>query len=183
MQSPYHYYSRYLDPDRQPQIQTAAMKLGSLTHCCVLEPDEVSKRYGITPDRRSNAGKALAADMEASGIEAVTAAEMEQALQMAASVRSNSTAALLLSNGEAEKSLWWDDIATGIRCKVRPDWINGDTIVDLKTCVDASKSGFAKSVANFGYSIQAAHYLAGTLATKFIFIAVEKKLSIRNGLL
>jgi len=174
--SPYHYWSRYLDPSRTPIIATSAMKLGSLTHCAVLEPDELSKRYGITPDRRSNAGKALAAEMEATGIETVTAQEMEQALAMAASVRSNSTAALLLSNGAPEQSFWWDDVSTGLRCKCRPDWLSADgaTIVDLKTCVDASKSGFASAVGRFSYQLQAAHYLAGTLATRFIFCAVEK---------
>jgi exodeoxyribonuclease VIII len=177
MQSPYHYWSRYLDPSRTPTIATSAMKLGSLVHCAVLEPDELSKRYGITPDRRSNAGKALAAEMEASGIEAVTAQEMEQALAMAASVRSNSTAAMLLSNGAAEQSFWWDDVSTGLRCKCRPDWLSADgaTIVDLKTCVDASPTGFAKSVAQWSYQVQSAHYLCGTLAKRFIFVAVEKQ--------
>jgi len=176
MQSPYHYWSRYLDPSRTPAIATSAMKLGSLTHCAVLEPDELSKRYGITPDRRSNAGKALAAEMEATGIEAVTAQEMEQALAMAASVRGNSTAALLLSNGAAEQSFWWDDVSTGLRCKCRPDWLSADgaTIVDLKTCQDASPAGFAKSVAQWSYQVQSAHYLCGTLAKRFIFVAVEK---------
>ena len=174
--SPFHYWSRYINPDRQPLIQTSAMKLGSLTHCCVLEPDEVSKRYGITPDRRSNAGKALAAGMEASGIEAVTAQEMEQALSMATSVRSNSTAALLLANGAAETSHWWDDVTTGLRCKCRPDWLSadGETIVDLKTCVDASPNGFARAIAQWGYQVQSAHYLCGTLAKRFVFVAVEK---------
>ena len=174
MQSPYHYWSAYLDPSRTPTIATSAMKLGSLTHCCVLEPDEVSKRYGITPDRRSNAGKALAAEMEASGIEAVTAQEMEQALSMAAAVRSHPTAGLLLANGQAEQSFWWDDIATGLRCKCRPDWFDGELIVDLKTCQDASPAGFGKAVAAFHYQLQAAHYLAGTLVKRFIFVAVEK---------
>jgi len=176
MQSPYHYWSKYLDPSRTPAIATSAMKLGSLTHCAVLEPDELSKRYGITPDRRSNAGKALAAEMEATGIEAVTAQEMEQALAMAASVRSNSTAALLLSNGAAEQSFWWDDVSTGLRCKCRPDWLSADgaTIVDLKTCQDASPAGFAKAVAQWSYQVQAVHYLCGTLATRFVFVAVEK---------
>ena len=174
--SPYHYWSRYLDPDRTPTIATSAMKLGSLTHCCVLEPDQVSARYGITPDRRSNAGKALAAEMEASGIEAVTAQEREQALAMAASVRNNSTISSLLSNGAAETSHWWGDVATGMRCKCRPDWLSadGETIVDLKTCQDASPAGFAKAVAAFQYQLQAAHYLCGTLAKRFIFVAVEK---------
>ena len=171
--SPYHYWSRFLAPDRPPSVQTAAMKLGSLTHCAVLEPDELSSRYGIAPDRRTNAGKAVAAEMEAAGIEAVTAPEMEQAMAMAASVRSHQAAAALLRDGKAEQSFWWDD-STGLRCKCRPDWYNGTTIVDLKTTTDASPKGFAKSVAQWRYHVQQNHYLAGTFAERFVFIAVEK---------
>ena len=172
--SPYHYWSRFLAPDRPPSVQTAAMKLGSLTHCAVLEPDQLASRYGIAPDRRTNAGKAAVAAMEAAGIEAVTAPEMEQAMAMAASVRSHQAAAALLRDGKAEQSFWFDDIATGLRCKCRPDWYTGSTIVDLKTTVDASPKGFAKSVAQWRYHVQQSHYLAGTFAERFVFIAVEK---------
>ena len=174
MQSPYHYWSRYLDPDRVAMVPTAAMRLGSLTHCAVLEPDELTKRYQLAPDRRTKEGKAAVVEMAAAGIEAVSEADLAQALQMADAVRSNSTAALLLSNGQAEQSFWWDDIATGMRCKCRPDWFDGETIVDLKTCQDASAAGFAKAVAQWSYQVQAAHYLCGTLAKRFIFCAVEK---------
>lgn len=174
MQSPYHYWSRYLDPSRVAMVPTAAMRLGSLTHCAVLEPDELTKRYQLAPDRRTNAGKAAVVEMAAAGIEAVSEADLAQALQMADAVRSNSTAALLLSNGQAEQSFWWDDVATGMRCKCRPDWFDGETIVDLKTCQDASAAGFAKAVAAFQYQLQAAHYLCGTLAKRFVFVAVEK---------
>ena len=172
--SPYHYWSRFLAPDRPPSVQTAAMKLGSLTHCAVLEPDQLASRYGIAPDRRTNAGKAAVAAMEAAGIEAVTAPEMEQAMAMAASVRSHQAAAALLRDGKAEQSFWFDDIATGLRCKCRPDWYTGSTIVDLKTTVDASPKGFAKSVAQWRYHVAQVHYLAGTFAERFVFIAVEK---------
>ena len=174
MQSPYHYWSRYLDPDRVAMTPTAAMRLGSLTHCATLEPDELTKRYQLAPDRRTKEGKAAVVEMAAAGIEAVSEADLAQALQMADAVRSNSTAALLLANGQAEQSFWWDDIATGMRCKCRPDWFDGETIVDLKTCQDASPAGFAKAVAQWSYQAQAAHYLCGTLAKRFIFCAVEK---------
>ena len=174
MQSPYHYWSRYLDPQRPIVEPTAAMKLGSLAHCAVLEPDELSKRYAIAPDRRSNAGKAVAAEMATNGIEAVSEPEMTLALNMAASVRSHSQASLLLSDGKAEHSFWWNDLATGLRCKCRPDWYQNTTIVDLKTCQDASPNGFARACAAFGYHTQAAHYLKGTFADRFVFIAVEK---------
>ena len=172
--SPYHYWSRFLAPGRPPSVQTAAMKLGSLTHSAVLEPDQLASRYGIAPDRRTNAGKAAVAVMEAAGIEAVTAPEMEQAMAMAASVRSHQAAAALLRDGKAEQSFWFDDVATGLRCKCRPDWYTGNTIVDLKTTVDASPKGFAKSVAQWRYHVQQSHYLAGTFAERFVFIAVEK---------
>ena len=174
MQSPYHYWSRYLDPDRVAMAPTAAMRLGSLTHCAVLEPDELTKRYQLAPDRRTKEGKAAVVEMAAAGIEAVSEADLAQALQMADAVRSNSTVALLLSNGQAEQSFWWDDIATGMRCKCRPDWFDGETIVDLKTCQDASPAGFARSISTFLYQVQAAHYLCGTFAKRFIFVAVEK---------
>jgi len=176
MQSPYHYWSRYLDPDRVAMVPTAAMRFGSLAHCAVLEPDELSKRYQLAPDRRTKEGKAAVTEMAAAGIEAVSETDLAQALQIADAVRSNSTAAMLLSNGAAEQSFWFDDIPTGLRCKCRPDWLSADgaTIVDLKTCVDASPAGFAKSVAQWSYQVQSAHYLCGTLATRFIFVAVEK---------
>jgi exodeoxyribonuclease VIII len=112
--------------------------------------------------------------MEASGIEAVTSTDMEQAMAMAASVRSHQAAAALLRDGKAEQSFWWDDIQTGLRCKCRPDWYNGTTIVDLKTTTDASPKGFARSVAQWRYHVQQNHYLAGTFAERFVFIAVEK---------
>jgi len=174
MQSPYHYWSRYLDPDRVAMVPTAAMRFGSLAHCAVLEPDELSKRYQLAPDRRTKEGKAAVIEMAAAGIEAVSEADMVLAVNMAVAVHGHPTAGALLQIGQAEQSFWFDDIPTGLRCKCRPDWFDGTTIVDLKTCQDASPTGFAKAVANFGYQIQAAHYLAGTLATRFVFVAVEK---------
>jgi exodeoxyribonuclease VIII len=172
--SPYHYWARYLNPQRPPSVQTAAMKLGSLVHCAVLESDELAKRYAVCLPRNTRAGKEMAAEMEASGIEAVTATDMEQAMAMADAVRSHQAAAALLRDGKAEQSFWWDDIPTGLRCKCRPDWYNGTTIVDLKTTTDASPKGFAKSVAQWRYHVQQAHYLSGTFAERFVFIAVEK---------
>jgi hypothetical protein len=65
MQSPYHYWSRFLDPKRPPMEPTSAMRLGSLAHCAVLEPDELSKRYAIAPDRAAMQAKPLLLSMAA----------------------------------------------------------------------------------------------------------------------
>jgi hypothetical protein len=173
--SPYHYWSRFLDPNRKPVEPTAAMRLGSLVHCAVLEPDELLQRYGVAPDRRTKAGKEQAERMATEGMEAVSESDMALALSMASSVRQHPAAYALLAQGKAEQSFWWDDATTGLRCKCRPDWYYGSTVVDLKTTTDASPSGFARSVATFRYHVQASHYLAGLHgAERFVFIAVEK---------
>ena len=175
MRSPYHYWARFLDANRKPVEPTAAMRLGSLVHTAVLEPDELLQRYGVAGDRRTKAGKEQAERMAAEGIEAVSESDMALALGMAASVRKHPAAAALLANGKAEQSFWWDDLSSGLRCKCRPDWYHNTTVVDLKTCQDASPGAFASSVAKFGYHIQAAHYLAGLHgAERFVFVAVEK---------
>jgi hypothetical protein len=173
--SPYHYWSRYLDPKRSAPEPTAAMRLGSLVHCAVLEPEDLLQRYGVCAPRNTKAGKEQAERMAAAGIEAVTSSDMALALSMALSVRLHPAAAALLAHGKAEQSFWWDDAATGLRCKCRPDWYAGATVVDLKTTTDASPAGFARSVATFRYHVQASHYLAGLHgAERFVFIAVEK---------
>jgi exodeoxyribonuclease VIII len=160
--SPAHYYARYLAPNRPPSIQTAAMQFGSLVHTAVLEPDELSKRYGVCPPRNTKAGKEAAAQMKADGIEAITQTDWDTAAAISEAVYDHPVASDLLSKG-------------ALRCKCRPDWLRPDGIVvDLKTTQDASRKGFAKSVANFRYHVQAAHYLNGLEAEKFIFIAVEK---------
>ena len=174
MQSPYHYWSRYLNPKRPIMEPTSAMRLGSLAHCAVLEPDELSKRYSTCLPRNTKAGKEQAAELAAAGIEAVTESDMALALNMADAVRQHPYANALLSHGKAEESFWADDTATGLRTKARPDWHDGFTIVDLKTCQDASPGGFARACASFAYHIQAAHYLNVIFAERFIFIAVEK---------
>lgn len=173
--SPAHYYARYLAPKRPPSIQTAAMQFGSLVHTAVLEPDELSKRYGVCPPRNTKVGKEAAAQMKADGIEAITQTDWDTAAAISEAVYDHPVASDLLSKGAPEQSFWWDDKQTGLRCKCRPDWLRPDGIVvDLKTTQDASPKGFAKSVANFRYHVQAAHYLNGLEAEKFIFIAVEK---------
>jgi hypothetical protein len=48
--SPYHYWYRYLNPEREPEKTTPAMKLGELVHALVLEPSYFEERYCIPPE-------------------------------------------------------------------------------------------------------------------------------------
>ena len=57
---------------------------------------------------------------------------MANAIKMRDAVFAEPHAKKLLSFGIAEKSYWWDDKTSGLTCKCRPDWLNKETIVDLK---------------------------------------------------
>ena len=69
----------------------------------------------------------------------------------------------------------------GAECKVRPDLYcpSAEVIIDLKSTIDASERGFAKSVRQYGYDFQACWYLEslrklGYSPKQFIFVCVEK---------
>lgn len=108
----------------------------------------------------------------------------DQLHSMRDAVHNHPAAHALLTSvpGEAEKSVYWIDPTTGVLCRCRPDWWRDDyVLVDVKTTDDASPEGFAKSMANWRYDVQAPYYMDGVkLATgrdvkAFVFIAVEKK--------
>jgi hypothetical protein len=70
---------------------------------------------------------------------------------------------------------------TGLELKCRVDYLTeSGWLIDLKSTQDASLSGFQRSVANFRYHVQAAHYLnvyrlaTGETPRGFAFITVEK---------
>jgi hypothetical protein len=74
---------------------------------------------------------------------------------------------------------------TQVPCRVRFDALAGDVIVDIKTVSDGSESEFVRSITNYRYHLQAAHYLEGfrTLEPsrdwQFVFITVETGIPYR----
>jgi exodeoxyribonuclease VIII len=189
--SPRIFYARNRDPNRPPRPEpTPAMVLGTMVHCAILEPAEFDNRYKMAPkvDRRTTAGKAEFAAFQTSlkpGQEAADTAMIEQACKMASSIHCIGPLRDLLSNGDPEVSAYFTDALSGAACRIRPDWVapagDGVILLDVKTCPDASPTGFAKSIANYRYAVQAAFYSDGwTAATgqtvhAFVFAAVEKE--------
>ena len=176
--SPKTYYKRYVDPKAPLSSPTAAMQLGTLVHSAVLEPEDFARRYAFSTARKGSSEYEALIER---GITPVSKAQWDQALGMRDSVLEHPEVSWLLSEGKAEQSLWWTDEETQQLCKCRPDWWNGDIVVDLKTTQDASPRGFALSVAKFRYHVQQMHYLQGTQAARFIFVAVEKEFPYEVG--
>ena len=166
--------------DHEPAVKKA-FRTGELCHAFTLEPDRAKKAYGVCLSRSTKAGKVQAEEMAAKGIEPITSQEYELASNVSNAVWSHPIAKQLLSKGFAEQSFWRDDKETGLTCKARCDFITfggsyDDTIVDLKTTGEgnARPDKFIKSITNYLYHLQAAHYLEVVGAKRFVFIAVEK---------
>jgi len=98
--------------------------------------------------------------------------EYAQIEAMADAIRQHPIAGQLFTpgTGVAERSMYWTDPATGVRCRIRPDWLrhreeNGRLIVvDLKTARAVDPAALQRAVYEHGYHAQAAFYLAGIKA-------------------
>lgn len=161
-----------------PPPQTDAMRFGSAVHTAVLQPELFERQWAVKQPRSEGFMAHNKALIE-QGFGLLSEAEWEACGRMRDAVRNHPTAVRVLG-GEAERSAVWTDPETGLLCKARFDDIRRSTcVVDLKTTTDASPNAFSRSIFNYGYHLQAAHYMAGALAlgievNHFVIIAVEK---------
>lgn len=184
--SPAH-YKHLLD---NPKPDTKAFLLGRAIHCAILTPDDFDGAFVVAPniDRRSNAGKAAYAEFEksAAGRDILAKEESEMIWSIADSVHNDPDAEFLLDHCSTEVCEFWTDPMTGIRCKCKIDAVKHDgdhaTIVDIKSCDNATPKAFMRNALDYGYDVQAAHYIRGykekhpqIKEVDWFFIAIEKK--------
>jgi len=165
--------------DNPPRVATPAMKFGSMFHKAILEADDFGNCYQLLDDKRSKRGKELALAFQTRGIETYTSSEFDTIAAIRKSLEKNAFVSKYLINdieGASEQSYWWTHKATGLQCKCRCDYVIDDMVIDLKTTGEggASPDAFTRTIVNFKYHLQAGHYLQGTGAKRFIFVAVEK---------
>lgn len=167
------------------QEESASMRLGTLLHCYLLEPDRFLSRYVEVPASlcegiTTKAGKPAAAPKQTDEYKARLArfgqenigklfledGELDACRSVGESIAAHSVAAdLLAAPGQCEVAVIWRCPDTGELCKGLVDKIltyqGQRIIIDLKTCDDASKPGFRKSMRKYGYPMQVAWYLLG----------------------
>lgn len=191
--SPLHYWAAYIDPEREPMKPTAAMALGTATHCAILETHRFDDLYTVMPeglDRRTTQGKALWAEIEATGKQVLKADDFDRLMRMRTAVQSNGDALHVMRHAtDHEISLFWRDADTGVECKIRPDIYVAPCeafprglIADLKTTSDASPAAFGRQAWGLNMHIQAALYTSGAQIAlnlpqrpDFAWIAVESE--------
>lgn len=161
---------------------TDAMKFGTTAHMAILEGDEFTKRYVVMPEfigytkdgKESKLSKeakdkkeAWLAEQELLGSIVVTSEERDRLFWMIDSVMANPEAVRLLKNGSTEVSGYYSDPETGIRCRIRPDFIAHDlnAMVDVKTVADCDVDWFRRRRVedeSFMYHFQMSMYDEGT---------------------
>ncbi len=182
--SPYHYWHKYINPERKPSYCTQAMLLGELVHALVLEPEHFQERYIFPDDLEEMPPAVLLKDVGKEQYEQVKAARKavqdrnnaqreefklraegkriitwelyDEAARYAEAVLKEKIAAALFTGVQVEKSIYFTHKETGLQCKVRPDAWTGGVVTDLKTCKDASFDAFQRAAVGSGYFTQAA---------------------------
>ena len=174
--SPYHYWAKYVSPDRIIKPSTPAQIIGTAVHTAVLEPHLFDDQYTVLPegiDRRTKEGKSLFAEIEASGKHPLKPDEMARIRAMQESAHANGLLYSLINHphAEIESTILFIDPETGAPCRIRPDFMilpcdeyPFGLLGDLKSTADASPAAFGKSVWSYGYHIQAALYRRGFMA-------------------
>lgn len=185
-ESPAHFFAHWSgNPDRVDNVDTDAFKIGRAAHVLGLGEGEFKKQFVLSPydEFRSNEAKAWRAAQEAGGLTVLKRAEAEKVSDMASALTSNPLYRAAMREGAGELSYMWQDAATGIWLKARPDWtpLNPQRpLYDYKTTVDASPRAISRSVFEYGYHVQAALALMGVEAVMgekrpgFAFIFQEK---------
>jgi hypothetical protein len=102
---------------------------------------------------------------------------------MAEAIRQHPIAGPLFTpgTGVAEQSIYWTDPATGVRCRVRPDWRRDSIAVDYKTIKDAAPDTISRAIKDRSYHQQDAFYVDGIEAAglapdgaRFVFVFQSK---------
>ena len=168
LQSLYHFKYHYEAPPSPP---TPAMRLGTMVHTAILEPDEFEWRYAPGPINPktgepfgTNTNAFRDAEAEAGdGVTLVGKGELERlaAIRLAAWDHSESRAALHeLTHTEA--SIFWTE--SDWKCKGRPDGVREGAdgyILDVKTISRLNQRNMRNRLWDHGYDISAAWYQMG----------------------
>ena len=182
MISPLHYEGK-----EEPAVRPTDFTFGSAAHCGYLEPEKFEAKYRQKPlevdgkGPRTNHYKTWI-ESESQDVEWLNAEDYDKGLKVIDSAVAHPiTNELFGQEVMVEGSLFFK--INGVECKARPDLVSfsseGVDVLDLKTTIDASPSGFRKTCANNKLFVQEWVYRKammenGMKVNRFIFLCVEK---------
>lgn len=173
-----------------PSPETEALRLGTIAHIGILEPDLFLTEYAEGPavDLRTKMGRALweRALEEHQGRQVLRPKEYQTVAAIIESIwerpEHQTIRDFLGANDEREVTIVYRDPATQVLARVRLDMVGlrVGSAGDLKTSTDASEYAFAKSVADYGYDLQSAMQIeacevVGWDVLDYAWVVVEKE--------
>ena len=174
------HYKAYIDGLLRVET-TPAMRLGSMIHRAILEPETVSGAWVVKPEGMKFTTKEGKEWQAAQTLPIITSQEADTITGMRESVWAHPAVKRVLANARTEVSLFASG-EDGVLRKARIDALpeGGNVIVDIKSCLSADPDLMAKSVVSYRYDVQAAYYLdicrlLGIDKSEFLFICVEKQ--------
>lgn len=167
--------------------ETQAMKFGTLLHSALLEGSKFLEQYCPWEDfgdlrKTENKVKKTQFELENAGKIFITQKELDDIQKMIDAVVDHKDAFALLKNGMTEVSGYFTCEKTGIKQRIRPDFVADhlNVLVDVKTTKDLSADEFSKSIWNYRYDFQMAMYsegikrINGKRPDSHAWIAIEK---------
>lgn len=165
---------------RNPQPPKTEFDLGHAVHNRVLGIGTVE--VIVEGPWNTNAKKDEIAAARGAGKTPLKPEQAEHADRLAEAVLDHPDASMLLTGGQPEVTILWDDLATGVRCKGRIDYWHDTAAVavDLKTTRDARPQWFARHAPDYGYPEQMEHYRDGVqtltgLRPRFLHVLVQSE--------
>lgn len=192
------YDTWYGNPNRdEDQDDKEAFIIGRATHHLLLGQPYFAKEFVIQPDEytdaktgeekkwnaNANVCKDWLAEQSRKGLTVLTGKMVESIKGMALSLGTHPLIRQGILNGLVERSVVWQDKATGIWLKARPDAIptsSGD-FADLKTTTSVEYRDLVLAMDKFHYHVQAAlirmacREVLGIPFSSFTLVFVEKK--------
>ena len=135
------------------------------------------------PDWRKKDAQIQRDEAYAAGKVPLLVKDHDMVVAMAEAIRQHPIAGPLFTPGTgiAERSIYWTDPETGVRCRVRPDWLRGPIAVDYKTIKDAAPDTISRAIKDRAYHQQDAFYIDGIHAAglapddaRFVFVFQSK---------
>lgn len=163
---------------------TPAKIFGRQLHTCVLEGADRFKALHTPYMNPGNikAGKDEIAGIKASGREPIKFRDYSKILAASAFIKANKTLARAFEGGHPEVSVFWT--VNGIRFKARFDYLQINSIVDLKSIENRSDKEFKQAcrdaMASYDYIVSAGHYTDGRRQMKGLF-ASDKVFGLPSG--
>ena len=196
-QSPLHaWIDSPWNPNRKDKTNKAS-NIGTITHDVLLEGgtglllridpnDYPTKTTGNIPDGWTNKDIRAARDAAiADGKVPLFPADVDAVTAMVASARAyiaDSELAGVFDTGAAEQTVVWEDgfghmkDSEFILCKARPDWLNADVCLHVKTTArSVNPSAFERMAINMGYDISIAFYARGIERDQHLILAIEQE--------